>query len=244
MWLRCQIGSKSPLANRKARMFWAASLPRKWSIRKICSSSKTSCSSALSLRAEARSMPNGFSMMIRLRSTRSASSSMVHDRQRGLRAARSGSAAGAARRRRTPPRPRPPSRAAPRRRRAPGAQRSRLENSVPALGVVALAAVLARPPCAANSTNESRSCSSSEVPTTCISGSSPDWNRCSRPGSSLRWARSPVAPKRTTVVGVGMGPACTRGCGRPVRELAGAEVVAADRESTAPVPAVGPDEQN
>ncbi len=44
--------------------------------------------------------------------------------------------------------------------------------------------------------------------------SSPDWNRCSRPGSSLRWARSPVAPNRTTVVGVGMGPAST--AGRPL----------------------------
>ena len=38
-----------------------------------------------------------------------------------------------------------------------------------------------------------------------------DWNRCSSPGSSLRWARSPVAPKRTTVVGVGMGPDCPCG---------------------------------
>ena len=38
MWsmkLRFQIGSNSPLAKRNARMFWAASLPRKWSIRKI-----------------------------------------------------------------------------------------------------------------------------------------------------------------------------------------------------------------
>ena len=73
MWLRCQIGSKSPLANRKARMFWAASLPRKWSIRKICSSLKTRCSSLLRVTDEARSVPKGFSMMIRLRATRSAS---------------------------------------------------------------------------------------------------------------------------------------------------------------------------
>ena len=41
---RFQIGSNNPLAKRKARMFWAASLPRKWSMRKICDSSKTSCS--------------------------------------------------------------------------------------------------------------------------------------------------------------------------------------------------------
>ena len=38
MWsmkLRFQIGSNSPFAKRNARMFCAASLPRKWSIRKI-----------------------------------------------------------------------------------------------------------------------------------------------------------------------------------------------------------------
>ena len=73
MLLRCQIGSNRPLANRKARMFWAASLPRNWSIRKIWSSSKTSCSWRLRSRADSRSVPNGFSMMIRLRSTRQAS---------------------------------------------------------------------------------------------------------------------------------------------------------------------------
>ena len=42
MKLRCQIGSNSPLAKRNARMLSAASLPRKWSMRKICDSSKTS----------------------------------------------------------------------------------------------------------------------------------------------------------------------------------------------------------
>ena len=57
-------------------MFCAASLPRKWSIRKICSSSKTWCSSPFSFWAEARSVPKGFSMMIRLRSTSPASRSM------------------------------------------------------------------------------------------------------------------------------------------------------------------------
>ena len=75
MKLRFQIGSKRPLAKRNARMFCAASLPRKWSIRKICSSSKTWCTSLLSATAEARSVPNGFSMMIRDRSTSPASSS-------------------------------------------------------------------------------------------------------------------------------------------------------------------------
>jgi hypothetical protein len=36
---RFQIGSKRPLAKRNARMFCAASLPRKWSMRKIWLSS-------------------------------------------------------------------------------------------------------------------------------------------------------------------------------------------------------------
>ena len=73
MWLRFQIGSKRPLAKRSARMFCAASLPRKWSIRKTCSSSKTSWSIALSRCALARSVPNGFSMITRARSASPAS---------------------------------------------------------------------------------------------------------------------------------------------------------------------------
>ena len=44
-------------------------------MRKICSSAKTSCSLAFSDTALARSMPKGFSMMTRLRSTRPASAS-------------------------------------------------------------------------------------------------------------------------------------------------------------------------
>jgi len=54
-------------------MFWTGSLPRKWSIRKIWSSLKIECSRALSAFALARSVPNGFSMITRDRSTRSAS---------------------------------------------------------------------------------------------------------------------------------------------------------------------------
>ena len=85
MWLRCQIGSKSPLANRKARMFCAASLPRKWSIRKIWSSLKTRCSSLFSDLELARSVPNGFSMMIRLREHQVGLLEDLHDVERGLR---------------------------------------------------------------------------------------------------------------------------------------------------------------
>ena len=77
MKLRFQIGSNSPFAKRNARMFCAASLPRKWSIRKICDSSKTECTKSLSRTALARSCPNGFSMTTRAFSVRSASRSMA-----------------------------------------------------------------------------------------------------------------------------------------------------------------------
>ncbi len=45
-------------------------------MRKICSSLNTSCSLAFSRTALARSVPNGFSMMIRARSTSPASPSI------------------------------------------------------------------------------------------------------------------------------------------------------------------------
>ncbi|CAG6852100.1 hypothetical protein PICSAR240_02677 [Mycobacterium avium subsp. paratuberculosis] len=80
MWsmkLRFQIGSNNPLAKRNARMFWAASLPRKWSMRKIWDSSKVWCTKSLSATALARSVPNGFSITTRDRSTSLASRSMV-----------------------------------------------------------------------------------------------------------------------------------------------------------------------
>ena len=80
MWsmkLRFQIGSNRPLAKRNARMFCAASLPRKWSMRKIWRSRKVSCTWSLSAIALCRSVPNGFSMTTRERSTRLASRSVL-----------------------------------------------------------------------------------------------------------------------------------------------------------------------
>ncbi len=74
MKLRFQIGSNRPLAKRNARMLSAASLPRKWSMRKIWSSANTSWIAAFRLRALATSVPNGFSMTMRESSTRWASS--------------------------------------------------------------------------------------------------------------------------------------------------------------------------
>src|SRR5579859_2646459 len=65
MCWRFQIGSNSPLANRKARMLSIDSLPRKWSILKICDSRKTLSTASLSSLDGARSQPNGFSMITR-----------------------------------------------------------------------------------------------------------------------------------------------------------------------------------
>ncbi len=75
MCWRFQIGSNRPLAKRKARMFWAASFPRKWSIRKTWSSSNVRRTTRLSARALCRSVPNGFSMITRARSVNPARSS-------------------------------------------------------------------------------------------------------------------------------------------------------------------------
>ena len=76
MKLRFQMGSKSPLAKRKARMFWAASLPRKWSIRKIWLSWKVRWTWSLRAMADARSVPKGFSITTRDRSTSPAAPSV------------------------------------------------------------------------------------------------------------------------------------------------------------------------
>ncbi len=203
MWLRCQIGSKRPLAKRKARMFCAASLPRKWSMRKICSSSKTSCSSALSARG-AREV--GAERLLHddpAALDQPGLGELVHDRRAPPWAAPRGSAAAARPRRGSPRtrRPRPGSLAAQRcpapsgcaRRTRAGRRRSRR------------GCECSRIEANTRSRNSSRLSSSSEVATTRRPSSSCDSCRCSMPGSSLRLARSPVAPKRTTVV-AGMGP--------------------------------------
>src|SRR6476660_6250705 len=52
MCRRFQTGSNRPLAKRKARMLSTDSLPRKWSMRNTCDSSKTSCTARFRARAE------------------------------------------------------------------------------------------------------------------------------------------------------------------------------------------------
>ena len=64
------------MANRRASMFSAASLPRKWSILKIWDSANTSWTVALSSWADSRSVPNGFSITTRERSVSPASPSV------------------------------------------------------------------------------------------------------------------------------------------------------------------------
>jgi hypothetical protein len=65
MCCRFQTGSNRPFAKRNARMLSTDSLPRKWSMRNTCDSSKTACTASFSARAEARSVPNGFSTITR-----------------------------------------------------------------------------------------------------------------------------------------------------------------------------------
>ena len=77
MCLRFQTGSNRPLANRKARMLSTDSLPRKWSIRNTWDSPKAASTVWFSARADARSVPNGFSMMTLDPRARPASPSMV-----------------------------------------------------------------------------------------------------------------------------------------------------------------------
>ncbi|CAG6852085.1 hypothetical protein PICSAR240_02676 [Mycobacterium avium subsp. paratuberculosis] len=49
----------------------------------------------------------------------------------------------------------------------------------------------------ASSRNSSLLRSSSDVATIWMSGASSDWSRYAKPGISLRFAKSPVAPNRT-----------------------------------------------
>jgi hypothetical protein len=65
MCWRFQTGSNRPLAKRNARMLSTDSLPRKWSMRNTCDSLKTASTAWFSVRAEARSVPNGFSTITR-----------------------------------------------------------------------------------------------------------------------------------------------------------------------------------
>src|SRR5579862_5593431 len=199
MCWRLQIGSNSPLANRKARMLSTDSLPRKWSMRNTCDSENTACTASLSARADARSVPKGFSMMTRVRSVASPDLPSIPTTEVNA-------AGGTARwysRRGDPPiscsarwtaatRSSVWSGSA-----AANDRRSAKDGQVGSLGLVMQKSVHASAVC-------SRNCSSvipnddGEDPMTRYSfGSRPAACRWNSPGRSLRLARSPVAPNST-----------------------------------------------
>ena len=206
MWSRFQMGSNRPLANRRARMLSTDSLPRKWSMRKIRDSSKTAWIVSLRPARTARSVPNGFSTMTRAFSASPVSPSIAdrgskrdgRDREveeaarlpaerlprpsvtaveERLGVVRVGRAEGRARPR-TSSTPRQSGSTCRSRRPRPARARGRLVAE-----------------CGAGPAT-SRRCGSR-------SGSRPALARWKRPGSSLRLARSPVAPKRTMRCGSG-----------------------------------------
>ena len=166
-------------------------------MRKICDSSNTSCSWALRSTALSRSVPNGFSITIRDRSTRPASSRVCTTGSATL-GGTEGSAAGVRPRRGSPrcarPRPR-----APRDRALRHVVEQRLELApllVAQRPVAELVAGLA---------GELPEVLGGEVVQRGARirhcGNSPACCMCSNPGSSLRRDRSPVAPIRTTTCG-------------------------------------------
>ncbi len=183
MWSRFQIGSKRPLAKRRARMLSAASLPRKWSIRNTCSSRKTSWTISFRRWAEARSVPNGFSIITRARSFKLGLAEHARSRRPPLSAARSGSGAARSprRARRAPRRPRPSAASPPRR---PARRRAAARSRPIPPGRTRGGRTPGRPS-AANSRNSSSESSSIEIPTTRNSGISSGLEEVQQPRQQL-----------------------------------------------------------
>ena len=200
MKLRFQIGSNSPLANRNARMFCAASLPRKWSIRKIWLSSERLVHLVVELD---RAVQVGAERLLHHHPGALDQVGVAQHGDHGERGLGRHAQVVQPRhvRRRARPRPRPPPRPAPPARRS--AARSEVARRTPShcsLGQRPGAELVDAP---AGRTRGSSSVlmSSSEVPTTWMSGASADSARWASPGSSLRRARSPVAPNSTMTWG-------------------------------------------
>ena len=196
MCWRFQTGSNRPLANRKAKMLSTDSLPRKWSIRNTCDSSKIACTVLFSVWAEARSVPNGFSMMTRDPGARPAVPSMV--------TVDSKATGGMARWKSRPGEP-PIARSARSMAAVNGAAsaRSALANESVRWNACQAAPVgLLIPKLAIAWRARSRNCSPVRFPREepmiwYLSGIRPAAARWNSPGSSLRLARSPVAPNKT-----------------------------------------------
>ena len=197
-------------------------------MRKTWFSGKAWWRRALRSRA-ARSVPKGFSMMMRARSASPAAAEQGDGGERGRRrhaqvvqppAFAVEAALGAPDRRTAAPRRRRPaarSRGCRRRRTSRPPRSLRVPNSSSALRTFCL--------------NPSASRSSSDTPTMRQPGMKPALARWNSPGSSLRRARSPVAPNSTTTCGNrgptpagilatvfvlrSVGPSRRRGIGRP-----------------------------
>ena len=200
MWSRFQIGSKRPLAKRKARMFCD----------RLLAQEVVDAEDLLLVEDLVQHVVEGDG------AGQVGAERLLHDDPRPLdqlgvapasgsrsgppRAGRSGSAAAAVRRR-SPPRPRPRRRPAPaappRSRRRSAASRSSPTAAARSSPVRELVARRGGPgggtPRRSSCASSSRRCGSR--------ASSPTCARCSRPGSSLRAARSPVAPNRMMTCG-------------------------------------------
>ena len=183
------------------------SLPRKWSIRKTCDSSKTASTAWFSARAESRSVPNGFSMITRV-------SLVARPAPPSMPTTEVNAAGGTARwnsRRGEPPMSFSARWiAASRSDVFPGSaaandRRSAKEGQDGSLGLVMQKSAQA---CSARSRNCSSvsALSCGDEPTMRYSrGSRPAACRWKNPGSSLRLARSPVAPNSTMTWSSGRG---------------------------------------
>ena len=198
MKLRFQIGSNRPLPKRKARMFCAGSLPRKWSMRKIWSSSNTSCNSALSATALSRSVPNGFSMIDPRALGQAGLREHFDRRQRRVRRhAEIVDELEAFRRAPPPPagRPRPAPRAL--------VDRDVIERGVEGrpVAVGRRVVVMLFDRLVGEVAELVFVISSSETPMIRHFGMKPAVMRWKSPGRSFRCDRSPVAPNRTTICG-------------------------------------------
>ena len=181
-------------------MLSAASLPRKWSMRKIWLSSNVACSVSFSFTALARSVPNGFSMMMRARSASPTSPSccthLGRGRGRDAQVVQPGDVAAElvleladdlGRARRCPP--------TGRRRRA---AREKLVPVVVGHAVVRELVERAAGVARGSRRRRGRRATCRRSGTRAAGPACARWNR---PGRSLRRARSPVAPNSTITCG-------------------------------------------
>ena len=198
---RFHTGSNRPLANRNARMLSTDSLPRKWSMRKICDSSKTACTALPSSIADFRSVPNGFSMTTLDRSpARPASPSIATTEAK----AAGGTARWNSRRGEPPISFSARSTSSLRGVQSSGSAGAKdrcfwnsVQQSISRPGLLMQKSSAACLACSRNSSVLIANLAGEEPMMRYLRGSRLAAARWNRPGSSLRLARSPVAPNST-----------------------------------------------